>query len=201
MSKKQKLLESVQKNLAKGQTKKAIKDLEKIVKSEPGDFRNRQKLADLYVRCKMPSEAYGEYSTVAEYYAENGFNLKAIAVLKQMQKIDPSQKDTYLQLAVLNEKQGLVGNAIAEYEALVDKYEEEGDSTESLKVLEKMKEIDPENIGVQIRVAQALMRNGLEEKGLEAFREVAGGLEKRGDFARLRRIYEMFIASFPEETS
>ncbi|HKL49250.1 MAG TPA: tetratricopeptide repeat protein, partial [Desulfuromonadales bacterium] len=201
MSKKQKLLESVQKNLAKGQTKKALKDLEKVVKIDSSDFRSRQKLADLYSRAKMPAEAYAEYSTVADYYAEHGFNLKAIAVLKQMQKIDPSQTDTYLQLAKLNEKQGLVGNAIAEYEALVEMHEKEGNSEESLKILEMMKDLDPDNIGVQIRVAQALVRAGLREKGLETFRETARSLEKSRDFSKLRRIYEMFISLFPEEVS
>ncbi|MCK5912920.1 MAG: hypothetical protein KAG12_03515, partial [Desulfuromusa sp.] len=88
---KDKLLESAQKNLKKKQVTKAIKDYVKIVEMDPVDVRSRQKLAELYVRTNQNTDAYEQYESVAKYFSSNGFYLKAIAIYKQMQRLDPSQ--------------------------------------------------------------------------------------------------------------
>ena len=87
-SKKDKFLESAQKFIAKGQIDRAIRDYEQVVALDPNDIRHRQKLAELLVRANRNLEAIGEYETIGKYYADNGFYLKAIAVYKQIQKLD-----------------------------------------------------------------------------------------------------------------
>ncbi len=199
MADKEKLLAAVQKQLEKGQIQKAIKDLETVVQIDPRDVRHRQKLADLYSRAKMNTEAFAAYEVVAKNYSDNGFNLKAIAVYKQMQKIDPSQPTIYLRLAELNQKQGLAGNALAEYDALVEFYEKAGKHLEAAGILQKMAELDPENLGLKIRAAEGYCRGGLKEKGLAALKETSAALKAKGEFEKLRRVYEMFQRIFPDD--
>ncbi|MEA3544571.1 MAG: hypothetical protein U9R69_05045, partial [Thermodesulfobacteriota bacterium] len=88
---KDKLLESAQKNLRKKQVTKAVKDYAKIVELDPADVRSRQKLAELYVRINKNTDAYEQYESIAKYFSSNGFYLKAAAIYKQMQRIDPAQ--------------------------------------------------------------------------------------------------------------
>ena len=109
---KEKLLESAQKSLKKKQIAKAIKDYAKVVDIDPADVRSRQKLAELYVRSNKAAEAYEQYESVAKYFASNGFYLKAIAIYKLMQRLDPGQVSLFNRLAELYEKQGLLGNAM-----------------------------------------------------------------------------------------
>ena len=123
MANKDKLVESAQKFLAKGQLSKAIGEYQKLVEAFPKDYRNRQKLAELLGREKRNDEAQPHYEAVAKNFTETGFYLKAIAIYKQMQKIEPARADIYLRLAELNEKQGLIGNALNEYRNLLAFYD------------------------------------------------------------------------------
>ena len=99
---KEKLIESAQKSLKKKQLARAIKDYIKVVEIDPADVRSRQKLAELLVRTNRGAEAYEHFEAVAKYFSTNGFYLKAIAIYKQMQRLDPSQVALFSRLAELN---------------------------------------------------------------------------------------------------
>jgi tetratricopeptide (TPR) repeat protein len=196
---KEKLLESAQKNLKKKQVAKAIKDYAKIVELDPVDVRSRQKLAELYVRSNKNTEAYEQYESIAKYFSSNGFYLKAIAIYKQMQRLDPSQISLYNRLAELNEKQGLIGNAMTEYRNLVDYYGRNGMIADEIKTLEKMRDLDLNNLNVRVKLAEVYARNEREEEGyaeLEAVLEILG---EKGDFDKIFRLYKMFLPLYPED--
>ncbi len=92
----------------------------------PADIRHRQKLAELLVRVNRKEDAIAEYEAISRQYSNNHFYLKAIAVYKQIQKLDPANINTTLTLASLNEKQGLTGNALTEYTLAVNYYLKDG---------------------------------------------------------------------------
>ncbi|RMF46862.1 MAG: hypothetical protein D6751_03955, partial [Deltaproteobacteria bacterium] len=198
MSNKAKLLASAQKNLQKNQVAKAIKDYQKIVEIDPKDIRNRQKLAELLNRNRQVEEALEEYEAVARYYSENGFYLKAIAVYKQMQRIDPSQVRIYHRLAELNEKQGLTGNALAEYRGLISYYEQHDMLSEVINVLQKMKDLDPENLNVLVKMAEAYARGGMQDKAREEFLDVVERLRDKDEYAKILKLCELLIPFFPD---
>ncbi len=201
MSKAQKHLDNYQKFLTKGQIPKAIDALEQVVQLMPKDVNHRKKLADLYYRAKRNAEAFSAYEVVARNFADGGFYLKAIAVYRQMQKIDPTQAEVYERLAELNQKQGLTGQALSEYGELVDILEKNGRHKEVAEVLGKMAKLDPSNLGVRIRVAESFCRSGNKERGLEELNEISKELRKKGDLTTLRKLYELFMRQFPEDLS
>ena len=155
MANKDKLLANAQKFISKGQLPKAIDEYRKLVAAFPKDVRNRQKLAELLSRDNKKEDALTEYEVVANHYTETGFYLKAIALFKQMQKIDASRVYIYHRLAELNEKQGLVGNALTEYRNLISFYEKNQMYLEAIEVLEKMLELDPENSTLPLKLLNA----------------------------------------------
>ena len=164
---------------------------------EPGDIRSRQKLAELYVRTNKSSEAYEQYEAIARYYSSNGFYLKAIAIYKQMQRLDPSQVAIYSRLAELNQKQGLVGNAMAEYRSLVDYYERNQLVADEIKTLEKMRDLDPDNLNVRVKLAEVLANNDRKDEGFEEIVSIIGVLKDKGDFDKCLKLYTMFLPHFP----
>ncbi|PLY02919.1 MAG: hypothetical protein C0622_05025, partial [Desulfuromonas sp.] len=189
---KEKLLQSVQKNLKKKQVSKAIKDYIKIIELDPADVRQRQKLAELYVRTNKKAEAYEQYEAIAKDFTKNGFYLKAIAIYKQMQRLDPGQVTILIRLAELNEKQGLVGNAISEYRNLVEYYERAGMPAEEIKTLEKMRELDQNNLNVRVKLAEVYTKNGRKEDGLREIEDVFDTLGDKGEFDKQLRLFKMF---------
>jgi len=194
---KDKLLASAQKNLKKKQLGKAIEDYAKIVERDPVDIRSRQKLAELYVRNNRSVEAYEQYESIAQYFSANGFYLKAIAIYKQMQRLDSSQITIFNRLAELNEKQGLIGNAMTEYRHLVDYYGRNGMIADEIKILEKMRDLDPKKLKARIKLIEVLAGSEREGEGYAELESVLEVLRDKGDFDNILKIYKMFLPLYP----
>jgi tetratricopeptide (TPR) repeat protein len=199
LANKEKLLASAQKFLSKGQIPKAIGEYKKLVDAFPKDIRNRQKLAELYSRDKRSEDALTEYEAVAKHYTETGFYLKSIAVFKQMQKIEPSRVDIYHRLAELNEKQGLVGNALTEYRNLVSFYEKNEMHSEAIEVLEKMATLDPDNLNFSAKIAECLAASGRNDEAFTRFKLIIEPLSEKGEHLKVVKLYERFLDLCPEE--
>ncbi len=86
-----KALKAAQKCLAKGQLDRAIIEYEQVVALDPKDPRSLLKLGDLYTRVGDNKKAVATYRKVALQYGDEGFFLKAVAVHKQILKLEPGQ--------------------------------------------------------------------------------------------------------------
>jgi pentatricopeptide repeat protein len=198
-SKKDKLLENAQKFIAKGQLDRAIRDYEQIVALDSGDIRHRQKLAELLVRVSRKEDAIAEYEEISKQYSGNHFYLKAIAVHKQIQKLDPANINITLTLASLNEMQGLIGNALAEYNTAVNYYLKTGSLAEAIKVIEQMLAADPENLNTHLKCAETYFSAGLSEKAYEVFTRLAHLLRKSGDESAFNRVCDRVKSLYPDK--
>ena len=199
-TKKDKLIEEAQKFIQRGQLDKAVKVYAQVLSLEPSAINLRQKLAELLVKAGQPDGARTEYETIGKHYASSGFYQKAIAVYKQVQKLFPGDMAITLILAGLNEKHGLVGNALAEYKLAYDYYERESNGAESLKILEKMHNVDQQNANIKFKLAETYFHAGKKEESYALFGQLALLLQARGGgepFANLNmRIQQLF----PEKT-
>lgn len=198
-SKKDKLLESAQKFILKGQLDRAINDYEQIVALDPKDIRHRQRLAELFVRANRKEDAIGEYEAIGKYYADNLYFLKAIAVYKQIQKLDPENIKLCLNLALLNEKQGLTGNALAEYSRVYSYYEKMGKRADALSIIESMTAIDPENLNTRLKLAEARFAAGNVDGAYDDFVQLALLLKTRGDESAYGQVCQRVNYLFPEK--
>lgn len=115
----QKLLESAQRFLKKGQIRKAISDYEKLMADDPRNIRVRSKLADLYVRNNNIDRAIEEYVKLAKQYEAEDLSSRAISMYKRILTIRPKQIDVHYWLADLYKKEGLFGNAKVLYQNII----------------------------------------------------------------------------------
>ncbi len=81
--------------------RKAIKRLREELAGSPGNVYLRQRLADVLVLAGDGGEALRILHRMVDEFAEEGFDAKAIAVLKKMQRIDPDRQDVERKLASL----------------------------------------------------------------------------------------------------
>jgi tetratricopeptide (TPR) repeat protein len=198
-SQKEKYLSSAQKWIQKGQLDRAIKDYEQIVAMDPKDVRHRQKLAELLARCNRNEDAIREYENIARFYEDNGFYLKAIAVYKQIQKLDSGNIEISLTLAALNEKQGLIGNTLSEYKYVFDYYEKEGNTAEACKILKKMHAVDPDNIDIQLKLAETCFAAGQADEAYQEYTRAALLLKNRGNEVVFDKVCNRIQSLFPEK--
>ena len=155
--------------MQKGQLGKAIKEYLKLVQEDASDIRTWLKVADLYSKCGDLENATETYRKVADYYARQGFYLKAVAVNKQILKIDPNLLNVHLELASLYKQLGLLGDAIAQYQTVIAQLEESGRRAESIEVFRKMLDLDPDNITGRIKLAESYSKEGMVEDAVREF--------------------------------
>jgi tetratricopeptide (TPR) repeat protein len=198
-SQKEKFLNSAQKYLQKGQVERAIKDYEQVVAADPEDIRQRQKLAELLARCGRNEKAVEEYEKIASHYVDNGFYLKAMAVYKQIQKIDTGNIEISLTLATLNEKQGLIGNALSEYKVVFDHYERAGLSQDACEILKKMHDVDPENIDIALKLAETLFAAGRVDDAYQRYTRAALLLKNRSNDSLFDKVSARIETLFPDK--
>ncbi|GFE60522.1 lipopolysaccharide assembly protein LapB [Geobacter sp. AOG2] len=199
-SKKDKLIEEAQKHIQRGQLDKAVKIYVQVLSLEPSAINLRQKLAELLVKAGQSDGARTEYEAIGKHYASSGFYLKAIAVYKQVQKLFPGDIAITLTLAGLNEKHGLVGNALAEYKLAYDYYERESNGSESLKILEKMQAVDQQNANIKLKLAEAYFNAGKKDESYALFRQLALLLQERGETGPFAHLNARIQQLFPEKT-
>lgn len=164
-----KILEQAQKFLARGQYDRAIAEYHRLVEHDPSDVRTWLKIGDLYTRKGARREACDTYARVAEQYAQQGFFLKAVAVYKQILKLDALRADATRRLAEMYEQLQLVNDALTTYEQLAALHARDNDIDGALATLGRMADLDPENIPVRIKFAEALSKAGRTAQAAEEF--------------------------------
>jgi tetratricopeptide (TPR) repeat protein len=195
---KNKTILAAQKFIQKGMYERAIKELASIVREDPRDIKVRQKLGDLYARENKKTEALAEYNYVARFYADDGFYLRAIALYKQVLKLDPTQITINLKLAELYHKQNLNGDAIQQFQLVYQYYERKGDTVRALETLGKMAEMAPGNLKLRMALADAYYRNGYIDHSLDEYVKIGEQLKKEDRTDDMVNLYEKLIKHHPQ---
>ena len=164
-----KVVQHAQKYLAKGQLDKAIAEYNKLIKDQPKDARILLKVGDIHTRKGDTAEACSVYHQVASLYGDQGFFLKAVAVYKQILKLEANQIDALRRLAEMYEMLSLVSDALSTYELLTAALERAGKREDAMEILSQMVRLDPKNVAVCIRYAEALAKADRNEEAAEAF--------------------------------
>lgn len=194
-----KVLDSAQKLLAKGLLDKAIAEYRKLVDDDPKDPRTWLKIGDIYARKGDVRGACNVYHQVADQYASQGFFLKAVAVYKQILKVDLDQPEALRQLAEMYEMLSLISDAFVTYEQLLDREERMGDSDKVLATLEKMVQLDPRNVPVTIRYAEALSKENRKDEAARAFADGARILKEQGNKEDFIKVAERLLFHRPDD--
>jgi tetratricopeptide (TPR) repeat protein len=187
----ERIVQSAEKHLSKGKLDQALKDYLDLLKSNPNDAFVLNKAGDLCVRMGRPADAIGHFVKIAESYSADGFFLKAIAIFKKINKIDPTRLDIYERLAVLYTKQGLTQDARSHYLTLAEQSLKRNDIAGAISAFASIAATDPTDLKIQARlgdlhrvagqtaqavarydaIAEMLQRNGAHDEALTFFRK------------------------------
>ncbi len=196
---KSKLLDKAQRYIQKGYLDKAVAEYNKAIDMDPNDMSIRLRVGDLYIRTGREEEGVKEYFEVAKTYTKKGFYLKAIAVFKQILKINDTDVDIRYKLADLYVRQGLIADAISEYSSLAKNFEAKKRPDEVLTLVKKMVEIAPDNVGIRLRLADIYKKMGYKADALTEYEHCVTTLIDKKKYAKAEDIYMELYASNPSE--
>jgi tetratricopeptide (TPR) repeat protein len=177
-----KTLRAAEKYLELGKIPAAVKEYCKIVEDDPDDFTTLNMLGDLYVRVGNQPAAIACFRRIAEYYREQDFALKAIAMFKKIDRLQPHDTEISTHLADLYAQQDLVVEARAHYLAVANAHNKAGARQEGLEVLRKIADLDSQNTGLRMKLAEGYLKEDMKPEAAAAFIEAGQQLLARSAF-------------------
>jgi len=195
-----KVIASAEKLVAKGKIEPAIKEYERLLEDNPNDVNTLNRIGDLWVRINRNDEAVKVFSKIADHYSKDGFFLKAIAIFKKINKLDPSKLDIYAKLADLYAKQGLAMEAKSQYQVLADYYLKHGEPANALGIYRKISELDPNSINVHVKLADLYSQNNQTAEALKEYDRVGRMLLKRGMLDEAVQVFRKALKIDPKNT-
>jgi len=195
---KEKVMDSARKLAEKNQHEKAVKEYLRIVQEDPKDIRVWLKIGDLHVKRGSKQDATEVYLKVARVYDEQGFSEKAIAVFKQVLKIDPHLVDVNLKLAELYRQRGMLADAMQHFEAVAGHFHREGNTKEALATVRQLVELDPENVATRIKLAELYSKESLTSDAIAEFTRATDQLRKQSRQDDFIKVSERLLWHQPE---
>ncbi len=175
-----KTLHAAEKYLELGKIPAAVKEYCKIVESEPDDFSTLNILGDLHVRVGNKAEAIACFRRIADHYREQEFALKAIAMFKKVDRLQPNDIEIATSLAELYAQQDLIVEARAHYLMIANAHAKAGATQAGLDVLRKIADLEPQNTEVRIKLAESYLSEGMNKEAAASFATAAQSLLARG---------------------
>ncbi len=197
---KEKILEQARIYADEGKYDKAIAEYEKILTADAADLRVKLRVAELYTKRKQITEAIRIYREVADAYSGEGFYLKAVTVLKNILRLNPTLVDVNQMLAELYERMGLIADAIRQYSILATTLDQKGDGEKALEIRRKIVDLDPASEDSRVKLAEILQREGKAEEAVDQYAAMAKLYEAQGKKdLKLADMYEKVLAHRDDE--
>ena len=195
---KEKVMDAARKFVEKGQIDKAIKEYLRVVKEDPQDVRVWLKVGDLYARKGQKQEATDTYLKVARFYQDQGFFTKAVAVFKQILKLDGRLVEVHLKLAELYRQLGLMSDAMQHFEQVAAHFHREGKTKEALATVRQLVDLDPQNVATRIKLAELYSKEGMTEDAVSEFTAICDQLRRQNRIDDFVKVAERLLWHRPE---
>ncbi|MEO8430586.1 MAG: tetratricopeptide repeat protein [Acidobacteriota bacterium] len=193
------LLQSAEKNVGKGKFDQALKDYLRVLDENPKDIATLNRVGDLYVRMNRPAESIPFFTRIADFYSRDGFFLKAIAIYKKINKIDPARLDVYDRLADLYHKQGLTQDARSQYQVLADHYLKTGKTDEAVSAYKKMASVDPNDLRIQVKLADLYRSSNQVDQAVMQYGLIGSMLLRRGAHDEAAAVFQKALELSPND--
>ncbi|HLW97529.1 MAG TPA: tetratricopeptide repeat protein [Candidatus Acidoferrales bacterium] len=162
-------VEAAQKHLAQGRVPQAITEYQNILKHEPSDQVTLMTVGDLYVRSGETFQAIEYFQRLAQIFVRDGFLTKAIAIYKKIAKLAPEETAPLEKLADLYVQQGVLSEARPLFLQLAEAHIKAGRREPAALLLRKLLEAEPDNLRVQLRLAEVQLAMGQKQDAAQTF--------------------------------
>lgn len=173
-------LHNAEKLLRQGKLDLAIAEYVRVVDEFPRDWNTGNLLGDLYVRAGKPDQAVDQFIRIADSLSGEGFLPKAHAIYKKILKIKPDDEHALLQGAEIAGSQGLLVDARAYLNTLLERRRSRNDQRGVAQVRIRLAMLDPADYAARFAAARARIDVGDGAGALRDFKDLAAELTEKG---------------------
>ncbi|HEV1995733.1 MAG TPA: tetratricopeptide repeat protein, partial [Candidatus Acidoferrum sp.] len=194
---KSKNVEAAQKLLNQGKVAQAIAEYQNILKFEPRDQVTLMTIGELYIRQGETFQAIDYFERLAQIFVGDGFLTKAIAVYKRIAKLAPEEIRPLEKLADLYVQQGVMSEARPLFLQLAEIHLKNNRQPEAVGLLKKLLQAEPDNLRIQIRLADLYQAMGQTREAIEAYVSASQRALARGDQAESEKLADKALKLEP----
>ena len=132
----------------------------KINRLDPSRLDVYERLAELYAKQGLTTEAKSQYQVLADYHAKNDNAVGAVGIYQKMVQTDPSNIQLHVKLADLYTQARRKVDALKEYAVVAALLRERGAIDESIQVYEKALQMAPDNAEILRSFVPILLTSG-----------------------------------------
>src|SRR5579883_479318 len=198
---KSKYVEAAQKLLNQGKVPQAIAEYQQILKYEPRDQVTLMTIGELYIRQGETFQAIDYFERLAQIFVGDGFLTKAIAVYKRIAKLAPEEIRPLEKLADLYVQQGVMSEARPLFLQLAEIHLKNNRQPEAVTLLKKLLLAEPDNLRIQIRLADLYQAMGQTREAVEAYVSAAQRALARGDQAECDKLADKALKLEPNNSA
>jgi len=195
---KSKYVEAAQKLLNQGKVPQAIAEYQQILKYEPKDQVTLMTVGELYIRQGETFQAIDYFERLAQIFVGDGFLTKAIAVYKRIAKLAPEEIRPLEKLADLYVQQGVMSEARPLFLQLAEIHLKGHRQPEAVALLKKLLLAEPDNLRIQIRLADLYTAMGQTNDAVEGYVSAAQRALARGDAAECEKLADRALKLDPK---
>ena len=174
-----KLLDEARRALAKGA--RDTSSFDRLNPDEQESVALCNALGDLYGRAKNPQRAYNFYQRAATLYRDDGYNTKAIAILRKAGRLTDPPREVFWELAELYLSEGLKAEASSQFLRYAQASLGMGDNGGLMLASEQIATLDPNNARIRTLLAELYEKSGQLSRAIEEYQEAESLWQKYGD--------------------
>jgi diguanylate cyclase (GGDEF)-like protein len=176
--------EKARRLLEKNKLREATVEYQAVLDEVPSNQESIQALADIYTRLGEPALAAQYYGTQFDRLVESGDASKATAIFTRFLRSFPQPPDRLMQYGQLLQKQNRTGEAIEQFGAAAQLYQQQARDIEALACYESIALLDPENPGRHVILGELAERLGHRDLATRSYlragqlTQASGGLDE-----------------------
>lgn len=197
-----------------GKKDRLLEIYEKIISLSPSNIPLRIKIADIYTKQGLLSEAMKHYLQIAGIYAEKGQAENAIDNYRKVLDIEPANKDAILGLNRFYEKSGKIQQAIEQVQDALEILPQDADIllraaelhlasgsvAEAKQYLAELTDIEPANISAKKLLGDLYIKEGDRQMGWQEYLPVLDEMIMEEKYDDAIQLLESFKDIDPLET-
>jgi len=195
-----KIIEQAEKYVRLGKLKEAIQEYEKLIEDDPSDVSINNIVGDLYVRLGQTDRAIKAFERVANEYEKKSLYSQALAIIKKICRLNPSNPAYFIKMADLSARQGFIADAKQEYLRLAERFLREKNVEAAISMYEKAVKLDREDFDVRMKLAALYKLDGRSEKAVEELLEAVNYKLSQGQLDDAEKFLREIKKLSPEDT-
>jgi tetratricopeptide (TPR) repeat protein len=186
--------------LKQGRVQAALEEYQRLAEETPRDLPLLNLVGDLLSRVGRHRDAAAYYERIAEEYAQSGFFLKAIAILKKVLRNEPGRADVLLRVGDLYLRQKLPGEARSYLLQAGERFVAARAFPRAYEVYLKLVEAEPGDPLHRLRLAETLAAGGDGAGASASLVAVAESARSAGRPAEAEKIFRRALELVPGGT-